>query len=297
MAMEGADATSEDLCLMAVPKKGRLYELCIELLKGVGISFKRAPRQDIAYCTSLPIKLVFLPAKDIAQFVGEGNVDIGLTGQDMVAEAGVTVSELLETGFGKCKLALLAPDANKVTDPKELIGKRIATSFPNLTKEFLNKLDPSRADTTIIRNISGSVEAACGLGLADAVVDLWETGTTARAAGLGIVHTILETQTVVIANPHSTHQSMIELLQKRIAGYLLAKQNAMIYYNVAREKLEEATKITPGKKRPTITPLANDDWVSVGAMVHMKEVNNLMDSLQELGATDIFVVDLMNCRT
>ncbi|GBG30679.1 ATP phosphoribosyltransferase [Hondaea fermentalgiana] len=298
MAEAALSDDGAELCLLAVPKKGRLYEKCNQLLAGIGLEYKRAPRQDIAICPSMPIKIVFLPAKDIAQFVGEGNVDIGLTGQDMVAEADVEVKELIHTGFGKCQLALQAPIKDNITDPKMIVGKRIATSFPNLTKQYFASLADGSADAkdTKVRSISGSVEAACGLGLADAVVDLVETGTTMRAAGLEIVSTIMRTETVVIANPHSTHEQIIETLRKRIEGYLLARKHKMIYYNVAKEKLEQAMTITPGKKKPTLTPLADDDWLSVGAMVATSDVNNIMDDLQALGASDIFVVDLNNCR-
>eukprot|EP00516_Mucochytrium_quahogii_P004781 CAMPEP_0203746416 /NCGR_PEP_ID=MMETSP0098-20131031/1873_1 /ASSEMBLY_ACC=CAM_ASM_000208 /TAXON_ID=96639 /ORGANISM=" , Strain NY0313808BC1" /LENGTH=290 /DNA_ID=CAMNT_0050634523 /DNA_START=159 /DNA_END=1031 /DNA_ORIENTATION=- len=285
-----------DTCLLAVPKKGRLFDKCKQLLDGVGISYIRAPRQDIAYCKSLNLKLVFLPAKDIARFVGEGNVDIGITGQDMVAEADVNVNELVYTGFGKCKLAVQAPVVDGYKDAKSLVGKRIATSFPHLTREFFNKLEGG-GSTTQIRNISGSVEAACALGLADAVVDLVETGTTMRAAGLEIVDTVIETEAVVISNPHSPHLEKINTIKKRIQGYLLAKRHRMLYYNCHKDNLQEACTITPGRRKPTITALADDDWVSIGAMVESSQVNTIMDKLQALGATDIFVLDIHNCRT
>lgn len=291
-----AGTRGEAMCLLAVPKKGRLFDKVTELLKGVGINYNRQARLDIAYCENLPLKLVFLPAADIAQFVAEGNVDLGLTGQDMVAEADVSVNELTRTGFGKCSLALLAPVSSKITDPSELIGKRVATSFPLMTRRFFDQLDPSRAGQTKIRDISGSVEAACALGLADAVVDLWETGTTAKAAGLEIVATVLKTECVLIANPNSPYENIATMLRRRIDGYILAKANAMIYYNIPKDKLAAASKITPGKKNPTITPLSDDSWLSVGAMVLTKEINNIMDQLHEIGATDIFVVDLINCR-
>jgi len=289
------ESGERSMCLLAVPKKGRLFEKCNELLAGVGLDYKRAARQDIAFCTSLPLKIVFLPAKDIAQFVGEGNVDIGITGQDMIAEADVQVVELVQTGFGKCQLAVQAPVERKLS-AKYVLGKRIATSFPHLTKKFFDDLAGGENHGTRIRMISGSVEAACGLGLADAVVDLVETGTTMRAAGLEIIETIMKTQAVVITNPHSEHQDIIDTLRKRIEGFLLAKKNKMMYYNIAKSNLVEAVKITPGKKKPTIAPLEDADWVSVGAMVDTVEVNNIMDQLQALGATDIFVVDLNNCR-
>jgi ATP phosphoribosyltransferase len=177
----------------------------------------------------MKLKLVFLPAADIARFVAEGNVDLGLTGQDMVAESNSDVEELLQTGFGVCQLALQAPKVNKIQDPKELCGKRLATSFPNLTAKFFKQLcvehnlpEPS------IRTISGSVEAACGLGLADAVVDLVETGATMEEAGLEKIACVLQTQAVLIANRKSHHSALIETIRKRIEGYLLAKQFSMM---------------------------------------------------------------------
>jgi len=124
--------------------------------------------------------LIFLSASDIAKFVGEGNVDLGITGQDMVKENEVQVHSILDLGFGKCKLCVQAPVVDKIEDVESLAGKRIATSFPNLTKSFFDKYDEKLGVSTSIKYVSGSVEAACGLGLADAVVDLVETGTTMR---------------------------------------------------------------------------------------------------------------------
>lgn len=216
----------------------------------------------------------------------------------MIAESDSVAEELLKTGFGMCQLALQAPKKDMVKDPKQLAGKRIATSFPNLTqKYFQSKI---AADPTLkmpsIRTISGSVEAACGLGLADAVVDLVETGATMEEAGLEKIDCVLETQAVLIANPKSRHGDLIEVIRKRIEGYLFAKQFSMIYYNVSRVDLPKAEKITPGRKAPTISPLDNPDWVSVGAMVPSKEVADIMDRLQEIGATDMFIVSIENCR-
>ena len=164
----------------AIPKKGRLHEKVVEALKGAGIEFRREARLDVAVCNGLPITLIFLSASDIAKFVGEGNVDLGITGQDMVAENQVVVNSILDLGFGKCRLSVQAPVADKIEDVTALAGKRIATSFPNLTKKFFDEYDEKLGVSTSIQYISGSVEAACGLGLADAVVDLVETGTTMR---------------------------------------------------------------------------------------------------------------------
>lgn len=147
-----------------------------------------------------------------------------------------------------------------------------------------------------IRVIAGSVEAACGLGLSQGVVDLIETGGTAQAAGLGEIGTILTTEAVLIKNPHSRHNELVEVIRKRIEGYLLAKKYCMMYYNIERKNLSLASEITPGKTAPTITPLENPDWVSIGAMIPTKESGNIMDKLQKIGAHDILVIDIANCR-
>ena len=167
-------------CKFAIPKKGRLYEKVEELLKGSGIDYHRAERLDVALCVGLPITLVFLPAADIAKYVGEGNVDLGITGYDVIQESNVNVEHVMTLGFGKCKLCVQALIANNVTDVSSLAGGRIVTSFPFLTEKFFRPYDLVKGVKTHIIEVSGSVEAACGLGLADAVVDLVETGTTMK---------------------------------------------------------------------------------------------------------------------
>lgn len=289
-------AKDEDWCLLAVPKKGRLFEKCQALLAGIGLTYTRPARSDIAYCSSMPIKLVFLPAKDIPRFVADAQIDVGITGQDMVAESDAEVTELVQMGFGKCKLAVQAPVKDGYSSPSELLGKRVATSFPHLAEQFFKELNGGKEGAVTIQEISGSVEAACGLDLADAIVDLVETGTTMRAAGLEVVSTVMSTQTCLIANPHSTHEKIILTLKTRIEGYLMAKKNKMMYYNVPKTKLAEAILVTPGRRAPTVTQLEDKDWVSVGSMVPTADVNDKMDKLQLLEATDIFVVDVLNCR-
>ena len=178
--MERKGSSPPGNCRFAIPKKGRLYDKVLEMLKGAGIEFRREPRLDVALCVDLPITLVFLPAADIAKYVGEGNVDIGITGWDVVQESQVKVDRIMDLGFGKCKLCVQAPVVDSISDVSALAGKRIVTSFPNVTKDFFDKFDAEKGTKTRINFVSGSVEAACGLGLADAVVDLVETGTTMR---------------------------------------------------------------------------------------------------------------------
>jgi ATP phosphoribosyltransferase len=169
-----------DHCLFAVPKKGRLYEKVTDMLKGAGVEYHREPRLDIAICKDLNMTVVFLPAADISKYVGEGNVDIGVTGIDIVEESESDVVRVMDLGFGKCKLCVQAQISSNITDVRVLAGKRIVTSFPTLTRKFFEPLDKEMGVTTSINFVSGSVEAACGLGLADAIVDLVETGTTMK---------------------------------------------------------------------------------------------------------------------
>jgi len=297
-----SDQTHElaDHLLFAVPKKGRLFEKVEKMLAGCGLDYNRPSRVDIAHCKSLPVTIVFLPAADIAAYVGEGNVDLGITGEDIVAESGMDVDVIMKLGFGKCKLALQAPVCDNITDPRSMIGKRIVTSFPNVARTYIEQLQaelPAAERTaSSIKFASGSVEAACGLGLADAIVDLVETGTTMKAAGLEIVSTIMETETILISNKNSTHKDMIERIRQRISGHLTANQFVMVSYNIERTKLPEALAITPGKKSPTVTSLDASEWVSVSALTKKKGVHTVMDQLQEVGATDILVFNIASTR-
>ncbi|KAI8586690.1 hypothetical protein BDZ88DRAFT_454783 [Geranomyces variabilis] len=313
----------DDRLLFAIPKKGRLHENCLTLLKGADIQFHRRNRLDIALSTNHPVALVFLPASDIATFVGEGNVDLGITGQDMVAEAGVHVDELTQLGFGKCNLSVQVPISSKYTNAKELVGKRIVTSFSGIVRRYFDSLEAgateeeaaaglikSSATTkkeqqlaarpepkTTIHLASGSVEAACALGLADGIVDLVESGETMREAKLHQIATLLSSQAVLICNPKRRHTNpLIETFRRRIEGVIAAQKYVLCNYNIARESLAAAVKITPGKKAPTVSPLEDGAWVAVSAMVQKVTIADIMDRLEEIGASDILVFQIHNCR-
>jgi ATP phosphoribosyltransferase len=250
---------------------------------------------DIAICSSLPVTLVFLPASDIATYVGEGNLDLGITGQDIVAESETEVVELMKLGFGKCRLGVQTPVKDGVASPASLAGKRIVTSFPVITREYFKQFEAEGGPVTKIKYVSGSVEAACSLGLADGIVDLVETGTTMKAAGLELISTILQTEAVLIANPHSTRQKLVQTIHQRILGYITATKYKMVTYNIGKDKLEAATAITPGRKSPTINTLTNGDF-AVSAMVEQNRIADIMDQLHDIGATDIIVCNIENCR-
>lgn len=292
--MNTANYSPPENCKLAVPKKGRLYQKVCEMLKGAGIEYHREARLDVALCKNLPLTLVFLPAADIASYVGEGNVDVGITGQDVVQESLSTVTEVMPLGFGKCKLCVQAQVSKGIKDVSEVAGGRIVTSFPNVAKQYFAPFDKEKGVETKIKFVSGSVEAACGLGLADAVVDLVETGTTMRAAGLEVVSEILQTESVLISNIHTTHQDIVNLLKRRVEGYITAQKYVMISYNCSTAILEDCKLITPGKTSPTITGLHDLNYKSVSALVKKNEVSDKMDALYDAGATDILVFNLAN---
>ena len=211
------------------------------MLKGSGFDYSRPERLDIAHCKDLPVSIVFLPASDIATYVAEGNVDLGITGEDMIAESGATVNVLMKLGFGKCRLSVQAPKG-QCEDVRKLAGSRVATSFPELAKKFFGQYE--NGTPTSIKVISGSVEASCGLGLSDGIVDLVETGTTMRAAGLEEVAVLMNTQAVLISNPKTAYPELVETVRRRLAGYQTAQRFVMCTYNVHRDNLNEV-RATP----------------------------------------------------
>lgn len=296
-----------DRLLFGVPKKGRLYEKVCLLLKGAGIAYNRPNRLDIADCTTLPLTLVFLPAHDIAQYVADGNVHLGITGQDIIRETGASkLKTVLPLGFGKCRLCLQAP-VGKYTTPEQLAGKRIVTSFPTISKEYFSEIKSTKRQKTEsktnsqtpIHYVTGSVEVACSLGLADAVVDLVETGTTMRAAGLEIVSTIMTSETVLISkekidNPE--FEKLVKKIAQRIEGYQIATKHVMVTYNILAENLHKASLITPGRESPTITPLHDTKWVSVSAIIQSSDAAKILDELTDVGARSILVMELANSR-
>ncbi|KAI5847512.1 hypothetical protein BZA05DRAFT_405075 [Tricharina praecox] len=315
-----------DRLLFAVPKKGRLNQQCLDLLHGSDIQFHRHSRLDIALCLNLPIALVFLPAADIPTFVGEGRVDLGITGRDQVAEAQSDVEELLDLQFGRCKLQIQVPENGEYDDPKQLIGKQICTSFIGLAGEYFANLEreagkekeagKDQADlldvevkggarsgstmgrlATKIKYVGGSVEAACALGVADGIVDLVESGETMKAAGLKPIATILETTAILIKSKHPSNPELINTIESRIRGVITAKKYILCTYNVPRNLITEATIITPGKRAPSVTTLDEEGWVAVSAMVEKKNIATVMDKLEALGATDILVMPISNSRT
>ncbi|KAI0723807.1 ATP phosphoribosyltransferase [Cerioporus squamosus] len=291
--------------LFAIPKKGRLHEKCLELLAGADIQFRRHARLDVCLVKNHNIALVFLPASDIPSFVGKGNVDLGITGQDVILEAEMQehVTETLKLGFGKCALQVQVPEAGDIKTVEDLAGKRVVTSFEVLAGQYFKSLDDRLQlqddKRTKIEYVGGSVEAACSLGLADGIVDLVESGDTMRAAGLHAIATVLQTEAVLIKSSTPKHpalEPLIQLVTSRIAGVVAAGRYVVCEYNILRTKLHDAAAITPGRRAPTISPLEDEEWVAVSVMVEKSKIANVMDDLAKIGAEDIMIFNLDNCR-
>ncbi|KAI1134527.1 ATP phosphoribosyltransferase [Hypoxylon sp. FL0543] len=330
----------EGRLLFAVPKKGRLNQATLNLLEGADIQFRRENRLDIALVKNLPIALIFLPAADIPTFVGEGQVDLGITGWDQVQEhdAGVRAlhrtrrfsgeitpeeeternsrgsgcETVMDLGFGGCKLQVQVPEKGDYNSPKDLIGKNIGTSFIHLAERYFANLEleadtakdtngtPVKFSTKLRTNIielSGSVEAACALGVADGIVDLVESGETMKAAGLKPIDTVIETTAILIKSRKPSNPELVDLIAARIRGVITAQKYVLCQYNVERTGLVAATKIAPGKRAPTVTSLEEDGWVAVSVMVEKKKIAPIMDELSKVGATDILVLDIANTRS
>lgn len=254
---------------------------------------------DIALSTNLPIALIFLPAADIPTFVGEGRCDLGITGVDQVEESEVDVDLLLDLKFGKCKLQVQVPKNGGITDPKQLIGKSVVSSFTGLTTRYFEKLEGVKQGEplkTKIKFVGGSVEASCALGVADAIVDLVESGETMRAAGLIDIDTVLSTSAYLIGSKTPSEPELAKKIQNRIEGVLTAQKFVLCTYNAPREHLNELLRVTPGRRAPTVSPIDDDGWVSVSSMIERANKGDVLDQLKSLGASDILVTEISNCR-
>ncbi|KAL8997795.1 MAG: hypothetical protein Q9169_003044 [Polycauliona sp. 2 TL-2023] len=288
----------------------------LELLNGSDIQFRRDHRLDIALVKNHPIALVFLGAADIPTFVGEGRVDLGITGRDQICEHEATTPptqdtgavEVLDLGFGHCQLQVQVPKSGPYKEPKDLIGRNISTSFPGLTRKYFGHLEEKYADNTNgdgansehlrtkIKYLGGSVEAACALGVADGIVDLVESGETMKAAGLEAIDTVVESKAVLIRSKHPSNPELVDKIARRIRGVIAAQKYVTCTYNVPRNLLPTVTKITPGKRAPTINALDEPDWVAVNVMVEKVNIATVMDDLASCGAEDILVGKIFNSR-
>jgi ATP phosphoribosyltransferase len=277
---------------IGIPSKGRLAEVAAELLKEAGLSFRRQERSLFARCREVPLDVTFLRSEDIPVLCAEGAIDMGMTGGDLLAESGVELVNRLDLGVGQCRLAVCVPEESSISTPAELDGSRIATSFPNITKTFLGA---HKAAAHLV-NLSGSVEIMIALGVADAIVDLIETGSTLAANRLRVLTDIDRYQTILVQNPARRHPALADRVVRRLEGVVIARSYSLLEYNVPRSKLPAAEKITPGFNSPTVSSLEDAAWCAVRVMVRRGEVIEIMEQLESLGASAILEFAITNCR-
>ena len=277
---------------IGLPSKGRLAEVSEQLLKKAGLKFRRQNRSLFARVSDMPVDIIFLRTDDIPVLCAEGALDMGITGSDLVAEADVDLDERLQLGVGKCRLAICVPDDGDFNDAASLDGQRIATSFPTVTRKYLGQ---HGAEAHLVK-LTGSVEIMISLGIADAIVDLVETGSTLAANRLRILDEIGNYQTILVQNKERRHADLADRIVRRLQGVVIAQGYSLLEYNIPREKLTQAEDITPGYNSPTINPLEDNDWCAVRVMVKSNQVSTVMDQLDELGASAILETQINNCR-
>jgi len=277
---------------IGIPSKGRLADGAIKLLKEAGLRFRRQDRGLFAPVHDVPIDVTFLRTDDIPVLCAEGAIDLGIAGSDLVAEAGVNVIDRLSLGMGKCRLAICVPEQCDIQQPADLDGSSVATSFPNLAQTYLRE---HQAEVHVVE-LSGSVEVMIALGVANAIVDLVETGSTLVANKLRILAEIGTYETVLIQSPKTIHPMLVDRIVRRIEGVVIARSYSLLEYNIQQAHLAAAEKITPGFESPTVNRLEEKGWCSVRAMVKRGEVVDVMEQLESLGATAILETAISNCR-
>lgn len=277
---------------IGLPSKGRLADQAAGLLKQAGLSFRRQPRSLFAKVAELQVDVTFLRTDDIPVLCAEGAIDLGITGSDVVAESGVDVQTRLDLGVGHCRLAICIPDDSTISDPVELDGCRLATSFPHVTSRFFQPL----TENVHLVPLSGSVEIMIALGVADAIVDLVETGSTLAANRLRVLGDIGRYETVLIQNHQARHPEVADRIVRRLEGVVIARSYSLLEYNIPRSALPQAETITPGFKSPTVNALEDPDWCAVRAMVRRGDVIAVMERLESLGASAILETPINNCR-
>lgn len=274
---------------IAVQKSGRLYDDSLRLLKECGIAIANGGNKLKAEAANFPMEVYFLRDDDIPQYVEDGVADIGIAGENVVYEKRKQVEVLEKLGFGKCRLSI-AVDKKENFSKDWLNGKRIATSYPVLLQQYLD-LQKINAE---IHEISGSVEIAPGIGLADAICDLVSSGSTLLTNGLKEAETILSSQAVLISTKglDNEKQNLVQKLLFRIRAVQKARNNKYILLNAPDEKLQDIINLLPGMKSPTVLPLATKGWSSVHSVVQEDDFWSIIEQLKQAGAQGILVVPI-----
>jgi ATP phosphoribosyltransferase len=277
---------------IAVPNKGALSEAASDMLRESGYRQRSSSRELVLADPDNDAEFFFLRPRDIAVYIGAGTLDVGITGRDLLLDSGVDVEEVLPLGFGRSTFRFAGPPgvAKAVGD---LAGLRVATSYAGLLERHLAD---HGVQATVVR-LDGAVESAVGLGVADVVADVVETGSTLRAAGLEVFgEPILQSEAVLVQRAGADGNPAVGVLSRRLQGVLTARRYVMMDYDVRVELVERACELTPGLESPTVSPLHDKGWVAVRSMVPRATTNRVMDELYDLGARAILVTDIHACR-
>lgn len=275
---------------LAIQKSGRLSDDSASLLRKCGVSFNDGLGKLRSESGNFPLELFFLRDDDIPEYVADGVADIGIVGENVVYESDTDTEVIEKLGFGRCRLSLAIPKSLQYNDASDLSGKKIATSYPVTLRRFLEQ----KGVNAEIHTISGSVEIAPSIGLADAVCDLVSSGSTLFTNGLREVETVLESEAVLIARPNLQIevQSILDRLLFRIRAVKAARQNKYILLNAPNEKLEKIVSILPGIKSPTVMPLAEEGWSSIHSVINENEFWSIVEELKNEGAEGILVLSI-----
>jgi ATP phosphoribosyltransferase len=277
---------------IAVPNKGSLADASIEILKEAGYRQRVDSRDLVLSDQDNGVEFYYLRPRDIALYVGTGELEAGITGRDLLIDSGANAKEILSLDFGGSTFRFAGP-AGKSWKLEDLMGKRIATAYPGLVDDYLKKIG---IEASVVR-LDGAVESSVRLGVADIIADVVSTGNTLRQAGLAIFgDAILQSEAILISRESRNLATELEILLRRLQGVVTARQYVLLDYDIPKISVNQACAITPGLESPTISPLQKEDWVAVRAMVLRKDTNRLMDELWAIGARGILVTDIHACR-
>ena len=280
------------LLKIAVPNKGSLAEGAAGMLREAGYRQRADAKELVLVDDANGVEFYYLRPKDIAVYVGEGTLDLGITGRDMLLDSGAEAEEVKSLGFGGTRFRFAAPGGATMS-VADLTGKRIATSYSGLVASYLD----GHGVTARLIHLDGAVESSVRLGVADVVADVVETGTTLKRAGLELFgDAILESEAILIQRKGVPAPEGLDLLVRRLSGVITARDYLMVDYNVPRELLDAACRVTPGLDAPTVSPLAKEGWVAVRAMIPARDAQRIMDQLWDTGADAILVTSIHSCR-
>ncbi|SDU85112.1 ATP phosphoribosyltransferase (homohexameric) [Microlunatus sagamiharensis] len=292
MTSPGSPDDGRRLIRVAVPNKGALSEAASSMLREAGYRQRTDSKELVLLDEENGVEFFYLRPRDIAVYVGEGTLDVGITGRDMLLDSGAPVTEVLPLGFGRSRFRFAAP-AGSAYDVRALDGLRVATSYPGLVEAHLAE----HGVTARLITLDGAVETAIRLGVADVIADVVETGTTLRQAGLELFgDPLLVSEAVLVRRRDAAVPAGLDQLERRLNGVLIAQNYVIMDYDVADEVLADACAVTPGLEGPTVSPLARDGWKAVRVMVLRREAQRVMDDLWSVGARAILVTDIAACR-